>query len=131
MERQAYFQETGRRKESIAEVRIVPGSGAFLVNGVPYEERFTRFVHQVTITKPLAVTGAIGKYDVSVKVLGGGLTGQSTAISHGLARALVEADESLKPALRKHGLLTRDSRIKERKKVGLKGARKSAQSPKR
>ncbi|MBI2836265.1 MAG: 30S ribosomal protein S9 [Chloroflexi bacterium] len=131
MEKQAYFQETGRRKEAIAEVRIVPGSGTFLVNGTPYEERFTRIVHRSAIVKPLMVTGALGKYDVSVKVIGGGLTGQSSAISHGLARALVEADESHKPTLRKYGLLTRDSRIKERKKVGLKRARKAAQSPKR
>lgn len=131
MEKQAYFQETGRRKEAIAEVRIVPGNGAFLVNGAPYEERFTRFVHQTAVVKPLVVTGLQGKYDVSVKVIGGGLTGQSTAISHGLARALVESDESLRPTLRKYGLLTRDSRIKERKKVGLKRARKAAQSPKR
>lgn len=126
-----YFQETGRRKEAIAEVRIVPGKGAILVNGVPYEERFTRVVHRAVIVKPLTVTGAADKYDVTVKVIGGGMTGQSSAISHGLARALVQADESLKPTLRKNGLLTRDSRIKERKKVGLKRARKSAQSPKR
>ena len=131
MAKEVYFQETGRRKEAIAEVRIVPGNGAFLVNGVHYEERFTRIVHRAAIVKPLMVTGALGKYDVSVKVIGGGLTGQSSAISHGLARALVEADESHKPTLRKNGLLTRDSRIKERKKVGLKRARKAAQSPKR
>ncbi len=131
MEKQVYFQETGRRKEAIAEVRLVPGGGAIIINGIPYEERFPRLMHRQTVLKPLVVTETIDKYNVSVKVAGGGMTGQSTAISHGIARALVAADESFKPALRKNGLLTRDSRVKERKKVGLKRARKAAQSPKR
>lgn len=88
-------------------------------------------VHRQVAVRPLVVTDSLNKYDVTVKVTGGGETGQSSAISQGLARALVKADESLKPVLRKSGLLTRDSRIKERKKVGLKRARKAAQSPKR
>lgn len=131
MEKQVYFQETGRRKEAIAEVRVVPGAGAFLVNGIPYKERFSRAVYRQAVVKPLVVTDSLNKYDVTVRVIGGGETGQTSAIVHGLARALVKADESLKPILRKNGLLTRDSRIKERKKVGLKRARKAAQSPKR
>ena len=131
MEKQVYFQETGRRKEATAEVRLVPGGGNIIINGIPYEERFPRLAHREAVMRPLVVTESLGKYNVTVKVLGGGVTGQSTAISHGIARALVKADESLKPVLRKNGLLTRDSRIKERKKAGLKRARKAAQSPKR
>ena len=131
MEKQVYYQETGRRKEAIAEVRLVPGGGGITINGIPYEERFPRLVHRQTVMKPLVVTETLDKYSITVKVLGGGVTGQSTAISHGIARALVTADEKLKAILRKNGLLTRDSRIKERKKVGLKRARKAAQSPKR
>jgi small subunit ribosomal protein S9 len=131
MEKTVYHQETGRRKEAIAEVRIVPGNGNIIINGVPYEERFPRLVHREAIVKPFVVTECQGKYNVTVKVIGGGVTGQSSAISMGIARALVEADEKNKPVLRKNGLLTRDSRIKERKKAGLKKARKAAQSPKR
>ena len=131
MEKQVYYQETGRRKEATAEVRLVPGTGNIIINGVSFEERFPRLVHREAVTRPLVVTECISKYNVTVKVMGGGVTGQSTAISQGIARALVEADERFKPALRKNGLLTRDSRIKERKKAGLKRARKAAQSPKR
>jgi small subunit ribosomal protein S9 len=131
MEKKTYHQETGRRKEAIAEARIVPGNGHIIINGIPYEERFPRPVHREAIIKPLIVTECQGKYNVTVKVIGGGVTGQSSAISMGIARALVAADEKFKPALRKNGLLSRDSRIKERKKAGLKKARKSAQSPKR
>jgi small subunit ribosomal protein S9 len=131
MEKHVYYQETGRRKEATAEVRLVPGNGNIIINGVPFEERVPRLLHRETITRPLVVTECLSKYNITVKVLGGGVTGQSTAISLGIARALVEADQSFKAPLRKNGLLTRDSRIKERKKPGLKRARKSAQSPKR
>ena len=131
MGKQVYFQETGRRKEATAEVRLVPGSGNIIINGVPFEERVPRLAHRETVTKPLVVTECLSKYNITVKVIGGGVTGQSTAISLGIARALVETDVSLKTILRKNGLLTRDSRIKERKKAGLKRARKAAQSPKR
>lgn len=131
MEKKVYFQETGRRKEATAEVRLVRGGGNIIINGVPFEERFPRLVHREAVVKPLVVTECLTKYNIQVKVLGGGVTGQSSAISLGIARALVETDESLKPVLRKNGLLTRDSRIKERKKAGLKKARKAAQSPKR
>jgi len=131
MEKQVYYQETGRRKEATAEVRLVPGTGNIIINGVSFEERLPRLVHREAVMKPLVVTECTGKYNITVKVMGGGVTGQSTAICQGIARALVEADEKFKPALRKNGLLTRDSRIKERKKAGLKRARKAAQSPKR
>jgi small subunit ribosomal protein S9 len=131
MEKQNYFYGTGRRKTSVAQVRLIPGEGAIVVNGTPYEERFPRLEHRQTIMKPLLVTDNIGKYNVIVKVVGGGISGQGGAISHGIARALVRANENFKPALRESGLLTRDSRVKERKKAGLKRARKAPQYTKR
>ncbi len=131
MDKQTYVQKTGRRKTSVAQVRLSPGNGTVIVNGVPYESRFPRITHREALLRPLVLTGTLDKYNVIVKVNGGGITGQAGAISQGLARALVEADESLKPALRQHDLLTRDSRAKERKKVGLRRARKAPQSPKR
>lgn len=132
MEKQTYFQKTGRRKAAVAQVRLSPGGGgAIIVNGAPYEELFPRLAHRQTIAKPLQLTETLGKYNVIVKVNGGGISGQSGAISHGIARALVEADESLKPVLRQNGLLTRDSRVKERKKAGLRRARKAPQYTKR
>ena len=132
MAKESYFQRTGRRKTAIAQVRLLPkGSGAIIVNGTPYEELFPRLVHHQTIVKPLVVTETLGRYNVTVKVAGGGISGQSGAISHGIARALVETDESLKPLLRRNGLLTRDSRVKERKKAGLRRARKAPQYTKR
>ena len=132
MEKQAYyFHGTGRRKTSVAQVRLLPGEGAIIINGVPFEELFTRPLHRRAILQPLSVTDSLGRYNTVVKVNGGGVSGQSGAISHGIARALVRADESLKPVLRQHGLLTRDSRVKERKKAGLKRARKAPQYTKR
>lgn len=131
MEKQNYYYGTGRRKTAVAQVRLLPGNGAIIVNGMPYEERFPRLEHRLTITKPLVVTESIDKYNVMVKVAGGGISGQGGAISHGIARALVRANENLKPILRKNGLLTRDARAKERKKVGLKRARKAPQYTKR
>ncbi len=131
MEKQAYFSGTGRRKAAVAQVRLLPGNGAIIINGNPYEERFPRLEHRQTILQPLLVTESSDKYNIVVKVNGGGTSGQSGAISHGIARALVTADERLKPLLRKYGLLTRDSRVKERKKVGLKRARKAPQYTKR
>ena len=131
MNKQTYYHGTGRRKTSVAQVRLLPGDGAIIVNGVPYEERFSRYVHREVITKPLLVTESLGKYNVVVKVAGGGISGQSGAISHGIARALTRTDESLKPLLRQNGLLTRDSRAKERKKAGLRRARKAPQYTKR
>ncbi|GAH79777.1 unnamed protein product [marine sediment metagenome] len=131
MEKSTYFYGTGRRKTAVAQVRLLPGNGAVIINGAPYEELYPRFEHRQTIMQPLLVTDSIGKYSAVVKVAGGGVSGQSGAISHGIARALVRADESLKPILRQNGLLTRDSRAKERKKVGLKRARKAPQYTKR
>ena len=131
MEKRTYFQKTGRRKTAIAQVRLLPGGGAIVVNGTPYEELFPRLVHRQTIARPLMLTESLDKYSVTVKVAGGGISGQSGAISHGIARALVEADGSLRPVLKQNGLLTRDSRVKERKKAGLRRARKAKQYTKR
>jgi len=131
MVKKTYTPGTGKRKTSVAQVRLSPGSGAIIVDGIPYEERFTRIDHRQAILKPLAVTDTAGKYDVAVKVEGGGITGQAGAISLGIARALLKEDEKNKAQLRQEGLLTRDSRAKERKKPGLKRARKASQYTKR
>ena len=131
MDKQTYYYGTGRRKTAVAQVKLYPGNGAIIINGTPYEERFPRLAHRQAIVKPLMVTETIEKYNVMVKVDGGGITGQGGAISHGIARALVRANETFKPVLRKNGLLTRDSRAKERKKVGLRRARKAPQYTKR
>jgi len=131
MEKQAYFYGTGRRKTAVAQVRVLPGSGAIIINGTPYEELFPRLEHRRIIMQPLLVTETTSTYNVVVKVNGGGISGQSGAISHGIARALVRVDERLKPILRQYGLLTRDPRVKERKKPGLKRARKAPQYTKR
>ncbi len=128
---QHYFHGTGRRKTSVARCRLYPGTGAFIVNGKPFEEVFTRLTHQAHVMNPLRVTGQAGRFNVQVVVKGGGITGWAGAVSHGLARALVVSDENLKPALRRAGLLTRDARMKERKKYGLKRARKAPQYTKR
>ena len=131
MAKQTYFYGTGRRKTATARVRLMPGNGTVIINGIPYEELIPRLEHRRAIMQPLLVTDSAGKYNVVAKVEGGGISGQSGAISHGIARALVKANESLKPLLRKYGLLTRDSRVKERKKAGLKRARKAPQYTKR
>jgi small subunit ribosomal protein S9 len=131
VEKQAYFYGTGRRKTAVARVKVMPGTGAIIVNGVPYEERFPRVELRRRIIQPLVVTDSMGKYNVVVKVEGGGISSQGGAVSQGLARALVVADEKSKDTLRKSGLLTRDSREKERKKAGLKRARKAPQYTKR
>ncbi len=131
MDKKSYFYGTGRRKTSVARVRLMAGNGAIIVNGTPYEERFPAIEHQRVILQPLLTTESTGKYNVVAKVEGGGVTGQSGAISHGISRALVKADERLKPLLRQNGLLTRDARAKERKKPGLKRARKAPQYTKR
>ena len=131
MAKQTYFHGTGRRKSAVAQVRLLPGNGAIIVNGKPYEELFSSLAYQQTILQPLAVTESISKYNVVAKVAGGGISGQTGALAHGISRALVNADERLKPILRQSGLLTRDPRVKERKKVGLKRARKAPQYTKR
>jgi len=131
MEKETYFHGTGRRKEATAQVKLLPGDGAIIINGIPYEERHPRLEHRRVIIQPLLITENTSKFNVVVKVNGGGVSGQSGAISHGIARALVQSDEKLRPLLRQHGLLTRDSRAKERKKPGLKRARKAPQYTKR
>jgi small subunit ribosomal protein S9 len=131
MDKQSYFYGTGRRKEAVARVRIMAGNGAIIVNGMPYEERFPSIEHQRVINQPFLTTESTGKYNAVIKVEGGGVTGQSGAIAHGISRALVKADERYKPILRQNGLLTRDPRTKERKKPGLKRARKAPQYTKR
>jgi small subunit ribosomal protein S9 len=131
VEKQAYFSGTGRRKTAVAQVRIMPGNGAIIINGVPYEDWIRRIELRRKILQPLVATESMGKYNVICKVEGGGISAQGGAISHGIARALVEVDEKAKEALRKLGLLTRDSRVKERKKPGLKRARKATQYTKR
>ncbi|MPZ50956.1 MAG: 30S ribosomal protein S9 [Dehalococcoidia bacterium] len=131
MTTQQYFAGTGRRKTAVARVRIYPGSQEVVVNGRTLQEALPRIVLQEVALRPLNVLGQMGKFGVQAKVAGGGVTGWAGAISHGIARALVEFDENLKPQLRRFGLLTRDSRMKERKKYGLKRARKAAQYTKR
>ena len=128
---EGYYWGTGRRKCAVAQVRLTPGTGTTIVNGKPLESLFPRLEHRKAILEPLEVAGRVGRVAVTVKVEGGGCSGQSSAIRHGIARALVRMDESLRASLRGIGALTRDSRIKERKKYGLKRARKAPQYTKR
>jgi len=122
---------TGRRKTAVARVRLVPGSGKWIVNDVAIDEYIHSEAMRQYLAQPLAMTGLEGKYDVLVSAKGGGISGQSGAIRHGLSRALIAADESLRDVLKKAGCLTRDSRMKERKKPGQPGARKRFQFSKR
>ena len=131
IEGQHYYYGTGRRKAAVARVRLYPGTGTIVINGKPFEEVFSRPVYQTIVRQPLLLTETLDKFNVQVKINGGGNTGWAGAIAHGIARALVVADEQYKPTLRKAGLLTRDSRVKERKKYGLKRARKAPQYTKR
>lgn len=126
-----YERGTGRRKCAIAQVKLSKGSGEIIINGKSYKERFATVDHRNLVEKPFIITETMGKYNAEIKVTGGGMTGQATAIRHGISRALVKANEAFKPLLRKAGLLTRDSRVKERKKYGLKRARKAPQYTKR
>lgn len=125
------FLGTGRRKSSVARVRLVPGTGKFTINGLDINEYFEIETLKLIARQSLVLVGAENKYDVIVNVQGGGLTGQAGAILHGISRALVEADEQTKAEIKKAGFLTRDSRKKERKKYGLKKARKAPQFSKR
>ena len=126
-----YFYGTGRRKKSVARVRIVPGTGVITINGKNIDEYFGLETLKLIVNQPFGVTGTTGKFDIIALVSGGGISGQAGAIRHGLARALVKADEAYKPALKAAGLLTRDPRMKERKKYGLKAARRAPQFSKR
>ena len=122
---------TGRRKKSIARVRLMAGTGKFTVNGRDMSEYLQTDILNIVARQPLTLTGTTEKYDIVAKVAGGGIAGQAGALCHGIARAVVKADEMLKPEIKKAGLLTRDSRMKERKKYGLKKARKASQFSKR
>ncbi|MER3457776.1 MAG: 30S ribosomal protein S9 [Chloroflexota bacterium] len=127
-----YYEGVGRRKTATARVRIYPeGQGRIIVNDKPAEQYFPRIGDMDRILEPLKVTGGEGRYDITVLVKGGGITGQADAVSHGLARALLKYNPDFRPLLRKAGLLTRDAREKERKKPGLKRARKAPQYTKR
>ena len=128
---QAYFYGTGRRKSAIARVKLLPGKGTIIINGKPLNELFPQLTLQALIIEPLRVTGTLDRFNAQVKVEGGGIAGQAGAIRHGISRALIKAGEELKPLLRHYGLLTRDPRVKERKKYGLKRARKAPQYTKR
>jgi small subunit ribosomal protein S9 len=131
MKNLAYFQGTGRRKTSIARVRLVPGDGNVIVNGKALEDYFGRDGLAETASQPFAATNTVRRFNAMVKVVGGGHSGQAGAISHGIARALLQVDAEHRAALRAAGLLTRDPRAKERKKPGLKRARKAPQFTKR
>jgi small subunit ribosomal protein S9 len=127
-----YFYGTGRRKSAVARVRLYPGAGEITINGKPATEYFGgRGVHQIVIRQPLQLTGSLERFNVMVRVVGGGVSGQAGAVRHGIARALTRADEELRSPLKRAGFLTRDAREKERKKVGLKRARKAPQYTKR
>lgn len=131
-QQQHYHYGTGRRKTAIARVRLYPGTGQnFIINGKPLVEQFPLEVHRQNILSPLQLVNALGRFDASVKVVGGGITGQAEAIRHGVARALVVSDQSLRTVIKRAGYLTRDSRAKERKKPGFVRARKRKQYTKR
>ena len=121
----------GRRKEAVARIRLSQGTGDIVVNGRSLNEYFIRETDQINIKQPLKMTDTLNKYDIYANVRGGGLTGQAGALQHGISRALIEAEPDLRKALRKSGFLTRDPRMKERKKYGQKGARKRFQWTKR
>ncbi|MDD5130252.1 MAG: 30S ribosomal protein S9 [Candidatus Omnitrophica bacterium] len=121
----------GRRKESTARVRMQPGNGQIVINGRPFEKYFLRETDQIIVMQPLMLTENKGKFDIAARLSGGGLTGQAGALRLGISRALIIADENFKEIFRKNGYLTRDSRMKERKKYGQKGARKRFQWTKR
>ena len=126
-----YFYGTGRRKKSVARVRIYPGSGSITINNRDIDEYFGLDTLKLIINQPFGVTGTEGKFDIVANVKGGGMSGQAAAIRHGVARALLTVDENYRSALKKAGFLTRDPRMKERKKYGLKAARRAPQFSKR
>ena len=126
-----YFYGTGRRKKSIARVRIVPGTGVITINGRDIDDYFGLETLKLIVNQPFGVTGTEGKFDIIATVVGGGISGQAGAIRHGLARALLQADPNYRAALKSAGFLRRDPRMKERKKYGLKAARRAPQFSKR
>ena len=126
-----YFYGTGRRKSSVARVRLYPGSGKITINNRDVDDYFGLETLKLIINQPFGITGTAGKFDIVANVTGGGISGQAGAIRHGVARALLLADETYRPILKKAGFLTRDPRMKERKKYGLKAARRASQFSKR
>ena len=130
-ESKPYFYGTGRRKSSVARVRVYNVTGKITINGRDIDDYFGLETLKLIVRQPLALTGSLDRFDLDCRVTGGGVTGQAGAIRHGLARALLQFDEALRPALKKAGFLTRDPRMKERKKYGLKGARRAPQFSKR
>ena len=126
-----YFYGTGRRKKSTARVRILPGTGVITINGRDIDDYFGLETMKLIVNQPFGVTATEGKFDIIANVRGGGFSGQAGAIRHGLAKALLQVDETYRPALKKAGFLTRDPRMKERKKYGLKAARRAPQFSKR
>ena len=130
-EKAPYFYGTGRRKSSVARVRLYQGTGKVTINDRDIDDYFGLETLKLIVRQPLAITGTEGKLDVKCKVTGGGFTGQAGAIRHGISRALLEYDETLRPVLKQAGFLTRDPRMKERKKYGLKAARRAPQFSKR
>jgi small subunit ribosomal protein S9 len=127
-----YYYGLGRRKTAVARVRLYPGSGQILINGRPASQYFgNRLLHRVMITEPLRLTGLQDHFDIRARVVGGGISGQAGAVRHGVARALLRFNPELRPVLKRAGLLTRDPRVKERMKPGLKRARKAPQYTKR
>ena len=126
-ETKPYFYGTGRRKSSVARVRVYNGTGKITINDRDIDEYFGLETLKLIVRSPLAVAGVEDKFDIVVRVVGGGISGQAGAIRHGLSRALLQYDENLRPALKKAGFLTRDPRMKERKKYGLKAARRAPQ----
>lgn len=128
---ETYFYGTGRRKSSVARVRLLPGSGNVTINGRTMDDYFGLETLKLLVRQPLELTGTLGKFDVIVNVVGGGVSGQAGAIRHGVARALLQMNEEFRPALKSAGFLTRDPRMKERKKYGLKAARRAPQFSKR
>ena len=126
-----YFYGTGRRKSSVARFRLYPGTGKITINGRDVEDYFGLETLKLIINQPFGVTNTVGKFDIVANVQGGGISGQAGAIRHGVSRALLLADETYRPLLKKSGFLTRDPRMKERKKYGLKAARRASQFSKR
>ena len=130
-ESKPYFYGTGRRKSSVARVRIYNGTGKITINDRDIDDYFGLDTLKLIVRQPLGITDTTEKFDIVCRVAGGGVSGQAGAVRHGIARALLQYDENLRPALKKAGLLTRDPRMKERKKYGLKGARRAPQFSKR
>ncbi len=127
----ALVRATGRRKEAVCRTRVLPGSGRWEINGRPIEDYFPSATHRMIITEPLRLTETEGRYDIICKIEGGGVSGQAGALRHSISKALVELDPDLRPVLKRAGFLTRDAREKERRKYGLKKARKAPQYSKR